>query len=65
MKVAAYVRVSTDSQTPDNQLLGITQLCELRGWKLVGFYSEHASAIGNSSLCLFERNKVTKCYFTI
>ena len=44
MKVAAYVRVSTDSQTPDNQLPGITQLCELRGWKLVGVYREHASA---------------------
>jgi DNA invertase Pin-like site-specific DNA recombinase len=44
MKVAPYVRVSTDSQTPDNQLPGITQVYELRCWKLVGVYRKHASA---------------------
>jgi hypothetical protein len=30
MKVAAYVKVSADSQTPDDQLPGIPQICELR-----------------------------------
>lgn len=44
MKVAAYLRVSTEDQATDNQLPSIISLCELRGWKLVGVYSEHASA---------------------
>jgi len=44
MKVAAYVRVSTETQTTDNQLPSIEGLCKVRGWELVKVYSENASA---------------------
>src|SRR5271157_4320247 len=44
MKVAAYVRVSTETQTTDNQLASIEGLCKVRGWELVKVYSENASA---------------------
>jgi DNA invertase Pin-like site-specific DNA recombinase len=43
-KAAAYIRVSTDLQTADNQLPAIEALCKSRGWKLVNVYSEAASA---------------------
>jgi len=43
-KAAAYIRVSTEQQSVDNQLPAIKQLCELRGWEMVKVYSEHASA---------------------
>jgi len=44
MKAAAYVRVSTEMQTTDNQLPSIEGLCKIRGWELVKVYSENASA---------------------
>ena len=44
MKAAAYLRCSTESQTPDNQLPAIQALCSARGWELVKVYSENASA---------------------
>ena len=44
MKVAAYIRVSTETQTTDNQLPAIKELCKNRGWELVKIYSENASA---------------------
>ncbi len=43
-KVGAYVRVSTETQTTDNQLPAIDALCKTRGWELVKVYSENASA---------------------
>ena len=43
-KCAAYIRVSTETQTADNQLAGIEALCKARGWQLVKVYSESASA---------------------
>ena len=44
MKAAAYIRVSTETQTTDNQLPAIKELCKRRGWELVKIYSENASA---------------------
>jgi len=44
MKVAAYIRVSTETQTTDNQLPAIKELCKNRSWELVKIYSENASA---------------------
>ena len=44
MKVAAYIRVSTETQTTDNQLPSIKELCKNRSWELVKIYSENASA---------------------
>jgi DNA invertase Pin-like site-specific DNA recombinase len=44
MKAAAYIRVSTETQTTDNQLPAIKELCKNRGWELVKIYSENASA---------------------
>jgi DNA invertase Pin-like site-specific DNA recombinase len=44
MKCAAYIRVSTEAQTTDNQLPAIEALCKARGWELVKVYSENASA---------------------
>lgn len=44
MKVAAYIRVSTDRQTADNQLPAIKALCTARGWELVRVYAENESA---------------------
>ena len=43
-KCAAYVRVSTEQQTTENQLPAIEALCKARGWELVKVYSENASA---------------------
>ena len=43
-KCAAYIRVSTETQTADNQLPGIEALCKARDWQLVRIYSESASA---------------------
>ena len=42
MKAAAYIRVSTDEQGPENQLPRIKALCQARGWELLHVYSEHA-----------------------
>ena len=44
MKAAAYIRVSTETQTTDNQLPAIQALCNARGWELVKVYSENVSA---------------------
>jgi DNA invertase Pin-like site-specific DNA recombinase len=43
-KCAAYIRVSTEEQTADNQLPAIKALCQARGWDLAFVYSENASA---------------------
>jgi DNA invertase Pin-like site-specific DNA recombinase len=44
MKCAAYIRLSTETQTLGNQLPIIQALCQARGWELVRVYSETASA---------------------
>jgi len=44
MRAAAYLRVSTETQTSDNQLPAIKALCKARGWELNKVYSENASA---------------------
>jgi len=44
MKAAAYIRVSTETQSTDNQLPAIEALCKARGWELAKVYSENASA---------------------
>lgn len=44
MKVAAYIRVSTDDQTTDNQLPAIKAWCEANHHELVKVYSEEQSA---------------------
>jgi len=44
IKCAAYIRVSTETQTTDNQLPAIEALCKARDWELVKVYSENASA---------------------
>jgi DNA invertase Pin-like site-specific DNA recombinase len=44
MKAAAYIRVSTETQTTDNQLPAIMALRKACGWELVKVYSENASA---------------------
>jgi DNA invertase Pin-like site-specific DNA recombinase len=43
-KVAAYIRVSTDDQTTDNQLPEIKAWCEANNHELVKVYSEEQSA---------------------
>jgi DNA invertase Pin-like site-specific DNA recombinase len=44
MKVAAYVRVSTETQTTDNQLPALESYCQFRDWEIVAVYSESESA---------------------
>jgi DNA invertase Pin-like site-specific DNA recombinase len=44
LKAAAYIRVSTETQTTDNQLPAVKELCKRRSWELVKIYSENASA---------------------
>ena len=39
-KAAIYVRVSTDKQTVENQLLQLRQIAERRGWEVVEQYSD-------------------------
>jgi DNA invertase Pin-like site-specific DNA recombinase len=46
-KCAAYIRVSTEQQTVDNQLPAIQALCQARGWELVNVYAEESSAWRN------------------
>jgi putative DNA-invertase from lambdoid prophage Rac len=43
-KVAAYVRVSSDEQTTENQLPAIRSWCEGRGYELTAVYLENESA---------------------
>lgn len=40
-RVAFYLRVSTDSQTTDNQRRDLQKLAEYRGWTVVGEYVDH------------------------
>lgn len=47
MNVAAYLRVSTNEQTVDNQLPAIEAYCNNRGWQLEGVYAESESAWRN------------------
>jgi DNA invertase Pin-like site-specific DNA recombinase len=35
MRVALYARVSTDGQTPENQILALTEVGQRLGWKIV------------------------------
>lgn len=39
-RAALYLRVSTDSQTTENQRADLTKLAELRGWTIVGAYED-------------------------
>lgn len=43
MKAAAYLRVSTDEQTVENQRADVLALCEARGWAPVWFTDEALS----------------------
>jgi hypothetical protein len=40
LRVAMYVRVSTDSQTTDNQKRDLLKYIEARGWELVEIYED-------------------------
>ena len=40
MKVAGYMRVSTDHQTNENQRLRIEEFCERREWEIIGIYQD-------------------------
>src|SRR4051794_21036562 len=40
-RVALYARVSTDSQTTDNQLLQLRAVAERHGWTVVVEYVDH------------------------
>ena len=39
-RAAIYVRVSTDSQTIENQLRELRQVAERRGWEVVEVYND-------------------------
>jgi predicted site-specific integrase-resolvase len=39
-RAALYVRVSTDSQTVENQIRELRQVAERRGWEVIGVYSD-------------------------
>ncbi|MFC2067735.1 recombinase family protein [Chloroflexota bacterium] len=47
MRVTAYLRVSSDQQTTDNQLPSIKAWCESRGYELMDVYAENESAWRN------------------
>lgn len=40
-RAAIYLRVSTDSQTTDNQRLALEAVCEQRGWQVVQQYADN------------------------
>lgn len=40
-RAAIYARVSTNDQTTENQLLGLQQIAERRGWTVVEVYSDN------------------------
>lgn len=44
MKIAAYIRVSTDQQTAKNQLPAIMDYCKVHRWPEPEIYSENESA---------------------
>ena len=39
-RAALYVRVSTDAQTVENQILELRQVAERRGWEVIQVYSD-------------------------
>jgi len=41
-RVALYARVSTDSQTTDNQLLELRSVAQRHGWEVVAEFTDHA-----------------------
>lgn len=41
MRVALYLRVSTDGQTTDNQRLELERVAAQRGWEIVGTYDDN------------------------
>ena len=41
MKVAFYVRVSTDQQTTENQLQALREKAKAAGWDVVGVYDDN------------------------
>lgn len=43
MNVAIYVRVSTQQQTTENQLLELYEVCERNDWTVVEEYNETVS----------------------
>lgn len=44
MRVACYLRVSTEEQTADNQLPAILNYCQLKGWPQPAIYQENETA---------------------
>ncbi|HUX66897.1 MAG TPA: recombinase family protein [Terriglobales bacterium] len=40
MRVALYLRVSTDKQTTDPQRLDLERYCQARGWEIVGRFED-------------------------
>lgn len=40
-RAALYVRVSTDHQTVENQIMTLTEIAERRGWTIVEKYQDH------------------------
>ena len=49
LKVAIYVRVSTQQQTTDNQLLYLYEICERNDWTVVEEYNETISGTKSAS----------------
>ena len=49
MNVAIYVRVSTQHQTTDNQLLELYEVCERNDWTVVEEYNETVSGTKGQS----------------
>jgi DNA invertase Pin-like site-specific DNA recombinase len=45
-RAAIYVRVSTEWQTTDNQLLELQRVAEFSGWKVVGIYRDNGVSGG-------------------
>ena len=43
-RVAIYARVSTDSQTTDNQIRELQGVAERRGWRVIEVYTDHGSS---------------------
>ena len=47
-KVGIYTRVSTQSQTTENQLHELKSLCERNNWEIVEIYDETVSGTKNN-----------------
>lgn len=41
LRVAIYTRVSTSTQTTENQRLDLERVASLRGWSIVEIYTDH------------------------